>query len=40
MDALILKGGEVYDPLTKERKKRDLGVRDGILVPPESIPHS
>lgn len=40
MDALILKGGEVYDPLTKERKKRDLGVRDGILVPPESIPHN
>ena len=36
MRSLILKGGEIYDPLTKERREGGLGIRDGRIVPVES----
>ena len=37
MRSLILKGGEIYDPLTKERREGGLGIRDGRIVPVESL---
>lgn len=37
MRPLILKNGNVYDPQTKENRKRDLGIRDGRIVPVEMI---
>lgn len=37
MRSLILKNGDIYDPLTKERRKGGLGIRDGRIVSEDQI---
>lgn len=37
MRSLILKNGDIYDPLTKERRNGSLGIRDGRIVPEDQI---
>lgn len=37
MRSLILKNGNVYDPQKGKSRKRDLGIRDGRIVPAETV---